>query len=323
MNVLLTSSGRRVALLRAFQQELKALAPGSRVFGADLSRWSAAFQAADAGVLTPPCDDPAYVATLLDLVRREDIRVVIPLIDTELLALARHRDEFLAAGCQLIVSDSAALETTRDKRLSAERFRALGFRAPSVFDANAFERPEQLPYPVFLKPAAGSSSIGAVRIDRPEELRFWLQRVKDPVVQSYERGQEYTIDVLADLEGRALCAVPRQRWETRAGEISKGRTVKDPRLMSAAKRLVESLGGCRGCVTLQCFDPGAGEEPVFFEANLRFGGGFPLSYAAGANYPRWILEMCAGKRVLPFEGWRDGLVMLRYDDAVYLDIGGA
>jgi hypothetical protein len=31
-------------------------------------------------------------------VRRHDIRVVVPLIDTELLVLAHHRDEFLAAG---------------------------------------------------------------------------------------------------------------------------------------------------------------------------------------------------------------------------------
>lgn len=321
MNVLLTSSGRRVALARAFRRELEVLHPRAKVWSADVSPWSAAFHASDGGVLMPACDDPAYVPALLDLVRARDIRVLIPLIDPELLLLARRREEFLAAGCQIIVSDPESVETTRDKRQTARRFRELGFSAPYVFELEALERPEQLPYPVFLKPAAGSSSIDAVRIDGPGELRFWLRRVKDPVVQSFEHGQEYTIDVFADLEGRARCAVPRQRWETRAGEISKGRTVKDWKLIRAAKRLVESLGGCRGCLTLQCFDRGGGEEPVFFEANLRFGGGFPLSYTAGANYPRWILEMCNGKPVRTFDDWRDGIVMLRYDDAVYIDPG--
>jgi carbamoyl-phosphate synthase large subunit len=319
MNVLLTSAGRRVALLRAFRRELDELYPGAKVFATDLSRWSAAMRASDAGFLMPACDDARYVPALLDLVRAKEIRVLIPLIDPELLVLARRRAELLDAGCQVIVSDPECVEITRDKRWTANRLRELGFRTPQVFDADALEKPEQVAYPVFVKPAAGSGSIDAVRVDGPGELRFWLRRVKDPVVQTFERGQEYTIDVFSDLEGRARCAVPRQRWETRAGEISKGRTDKNVKLMTAAKRLVEALGGCRGCITVQCFDPGGSEEPIFFEANLRFGGGFPLSYAAGANFPRWILEMCAGIPVRTFDEWRDGVVMLRYDEAFYFE----
>jgi carbamoyl-phosphate synthase large subunit len=319
MNVLLTSSGRRVALVRAFRQELERLWPGARVYTTDLSRMSAAFHAAHAGILMPPCDDAGYVPALLDVVRRREIGVVVPLIDTELPVLAPHRADFLAAGCHLVISDPEAVETTRHKGMTARRFRELGFRTPHVFEADALEDPNGIAYPVFLKPAAGSGSIDAVRVDGAEELRFWLRRVKAPVVQSFERGQEYTIDVFADLEGRARCAVPRQRWEIRAGEISKGCTTKNWKLMDAAKRLVEQLGGCRGCITIQCFDPGGTDEPIFFEANLRFGGGFPLSYAAGANYPRWVLEMCAGNPIATFDDWRDGLVMLRYDDALYLE----
>lgn len=320
MNVLLTSSGRRVSLIRAFRRELEILHPRSRVIAADASPWSAGCRAADVAIELPPCDHPAYMAQVLDLVRREDVRVIVPLIDPELVVLAHHRAELLALGCHAIVSDEAAVEVTRHKGRSARRFAELGLRAPTVFGLEALERPDRLPYPVFVKPAAGSASTDAIRIDGQEELRFWMRRVKDPVVQSFERGREYTVDVFADLGGRVRCAVPRQRWETRAGEISKGCTAKDARIMAAARRLVEGLGGCRGCVTLQCFDPGPGEEPVFFEANLRFGGGYPLSYAAGANYPRWILEMCAGREVADFDGWRDGLVMLRYDDAFFLDL---
>jgi carbamoyl-phosphate synthase large subunit len=323
MNVLLTSAGRRVALVRAFRRELATLHPGGRVIGADASPWSAGSHAADAAVGLPPCDHPGYLRALLDLVRREAIRVLVPLIDPELGILARHREELLSLGCHAVVSDAAAIELTRHKGRSARRFAELGLRAPRVFDLEELEHPAALPYPVFVKPAAGSASADALRIDGPEEFRFWMPRVRDPVVQTFEQGREYTVDVFADLGGRVRCAVPRQRWETRAGEISKGCTDRNERIMAASRRLVEGLGGCRGCVTLQCFDPGPGEEPIFFEANLRFGGGFPLAYAAGANYPRWILEMCAGTPVPDFDGWRDGLVMLRYDDALFVAAGGA
>ncbi len=317
MNVLLTSAGRRVAVLRAFQRELGREGAGGRVIAADASERSAAYHAADDRVLVPRCDDPAYVPRLLEVVRERKVGLVVPLIDTELPILAPRRADFSAAGCYLAVSDPGPIEITRDKARTAEVFARLGFRTPRVFTPSELLHPATLPYPVFVKPAAGSSSIGAVRVEGPAELAFHLQRTRAPVVQTLERGEEFTVDVFADDAGRARCAVPRRRWETRGGEISKGCTLRDEGIVRESLALVEALGGCRGCVTLQCFrEPG--ERPVFFEANLRFGGGFPLSDAAGANYPAWTLRLARGEEVPPFDGWEDGLVMLRYDEAVFV-----
>lgn len=321
MNVLLTSVGRRVALLRAFRREVASSYPGGRVLATDASPLSAAYHDADRAFQVPPCTSPEYVPALLELVRRERVQVLVPLIDTELEVVAAHRDAFLREGCHAIVSDVSQVVLSRNKARSVQRFRELGFDAPRLFGPNEVAAAESLPYPLFLKPLTGSRSVGAVRIGDPEELRFHLARTDHPVVQSLEEGEEHTVDVFADLDGRVRCAVPRQRLETRAGEISKGRTVKDRVIMDAASRLVEALGGCRGCVTLQCFR-GPAARVVFFEANLRFGGGYPLSYAAGANYPAWILRLAAGEQVPDFDGWEDGLLMLRYDDAVFVRGGG-
>jgi carbamoyl-phosphate synthase large subunit len=53
------------------------------------------------------------------------------------------------------------------------------------------------------------------------------------------------------------------------------------------------------------------------EINPRFGGGFPLSYSAGANYPGWLIdEYILGKEVPFFDAWEDRLLMLRYDAKV-------
>jgi carbamoyl-phosphate synthase large subunit len=320
MNVLLTSIGRRVALARAFRRELASYAPRGRLLGVDASPLSAGYHDADAAFLVPRCTDREYVPFLLELVRRENVKVVVPLIDPELAVLARHREAFLREGCHAIVSDLEQVLVTRDKARSVEHFRRLGFDAPRVFTAEELGHPHELPYPLFLKPADGSASIGAQRIDRPAELRHALERSRAAVVQSCESGDgidEITLDVFCDLSHEVRCVVPRKRIETRAGEVSKGITVKDRRLMNAAARLVAALGGCRGCVTLQCFRRPDGRY-VFFEANLRFGGGFPLAYAAGANFPGWILRMVSGEPVAPFDAWEDRLLMLRYDDAVFV-----
>lgn len=317
MNVLLTSVGRRVSLGRAFRHELAAYAPGGRLLGADVSRLSAGFHDADEAFLVPGCTHPDYVPRLLEVVRGRSVDVIVPLIDTELPVLARHRAEFLREGCHVIVSDLEQVLVTRDKARSVERFRQLGFHTPRVFGPDELQDADALPYPLFLKPAHGSSSVGARRIDSAAELRFVLSRTESPVVQSFEEGEEFTIDVFCDLGGAVRCAVPRRRLEVRAGEVSKGVTVKDRELMKAASRLVAALGGCRGCVTLQCFRHRDGRI-VFFEANLRFGGGYPLAYRAGANFPGWILRMVSGEEIPPFDAWEDGLLMLRFDDAVFV-----
>jgi carbamoyl-phosphate synthase large subunit len=53
------------------------------------------------------------------------------------------------------------------------------------------------------------------------------------------------------------------------------------------------------------------------EINPRFGGGYPLSYAAGAKYPGWLIdEYLLNKEVPFFDGWESDLLMLRYDSQV-------
>ena len=91
-------------------------------------------------------------------------------------------------------------------------------------------------------------------------------------------GPEYTVDVYVDLKGIARCAVPRRRLEVRAGEVSKGLTVRDAAIIDASMAVAAALPGAVGCITLQCFKRPNGEV-TFIEINARFGGGYPLELA--------------------------------------------
>ena len=317
-SVLLTSGGRRVALVREFQSALRSLGVQGRVLAADLRRNAAAFHAADAGVLVPRVTSPEYVPRLLEVCAREGVRMVVPLIDTELHLLAPHREAFAAQGVTLVVSSPATTALALDKRSTRDFFVANGFDTPAVLDAAAILADPAARYPYFLKPADGSCSVGATRIDDAESLAFHARHTANAMVQEFVRGEEYTLDVLADLAGRVRCVVPRLRMETRAGEVSKGMTVKDPLVIDAGRRLVEALPGAVGCVTVQLFLT-AERAVKFIEINPRFGGGFPLAAAAGARYPEWLVAWALGREPeVAMDGWADGLVMLRYDDAVFV-----
>jgi carbamoyl-phosphate synthase large subunit len=55
------------------------------------------------------------------------------------------------------------------------------------------------------------------------------------------------------------------------------------------------------------------------EINPRFGGGFPLAWEAGARYSTWLIQDVIGRTPDVRTDWKDDLVMLRYDEAVFVD----
>jgi carbamoyl-phosphate synthase large subunit len=130
-------------------------------------------------------------------------------------------------------------------------------------------------------------------------------------------GWEHTVDVYAGLDGVPRVAVPRRRLKVRDGEVVKAVTVRHGEIIRRSMELVEALKECVGVVTLQCFLT-SDDRVRFIEINPRFGGGVPLAMRAGADFPRWLIEEHLGRRPdIDPEGWKDRLVMLRYDEAVF------
>lgn len=317
-NILLTSAGRRVSLLRLFKQTLAELQLRGQVVTSDLQPTAPARFVADAHEQVPRVDDPRYLDRLKEICLKHRIRLVVPLIDTELPRLALHRDAFRELGVTLLVSSPEVARIAHDKRCTNEFFRHARIPTPRLLDADAMLQDPEAAYPVLVKPTDGSASVGVTKICNRDELAYHVAHVQNAIVQEFVVGDEYTLDILADFAGRVRCVVPRLRIETRAGEVSKGMTVKHPAIIAAGRRVVEALPGAVGPITAQCFLTRAGET-AFIEINPRFGGGFPLSAAAGANFPRWIIEWVLGREPeIDFDGWQDGIVMLRYDDAIFV-----
>ena len=319
MNILLTSAGRRVSLLRAFQRALKSLDIEGQVAAVDLSSDAPALQVADIAATICRVTDPDYIDQLLALCIKHKISLVVPTIDTELALLARSREQFHQQGITLLISSVETNRITFDKRDTYTFFMEQGIPAPKQYTVDEALELLSEDYPLLVKPANGSSSVGVTVVQDKEELEFYGSRLNTPVVQEYLQGDEYTLDILVDFSAKVRSVVPRLRIETRAGEISKGVTVRDSELIEMGKRVVEALPGAQGCITLQCFRLPDGSIR-FIEINPRFGGGFPLSANAGANFPRWILQMLL--KMPEDKGmqtdWRDGHYMLRYDQEIFL-----
>lgn len=104
LGILVTSAGRRVGLLLCFRQAAEDLGLSVQLHACDLvPQLSAACAMADHRFEVPRCTDPGYVDALYDYCVAHGIRLLVPTIDTELMALSRAVDRFAAAGCRIHV----------------------------------------------------------------------------------------------------------------------------------------------------------------------------------------------------------------------------
>ena len=310
MNVLVTSAGRRVSLVQAFAKA--AGARGGRVLAGDVSGLAPALYRADGAFRLPPVKTEAYIPELLSLVQAHNLGLIVPTIDTELGVLAANTETFADAGCRALVSSPAFVALSGDKWLTQRAFAEHGIDVPqgwTVAELGGAALPERL----FVKPRDGSSSLDTYRAT-PETLTSILARVPNAIVQEELSGPEITIDALLDFDGRPLHYVPRIRIRTLAGESIQGVTITDDDLRGWLGQLlgVAATLGARGPITLQAFLTERG--PVLIEVNPRFGGGFPLAYAAGGHYPDWLLALLHGEKLEPSLGaYTVGLYMTRYN----------
>lgn len=317
-HIMLSASGRRVALLRILQDSLRELGITGSVLATDITATSPAYHVGDARCLVPGYRAPGCLEALLDVCKQHQIKLIVPTIDPDLPFYAEHRAAFEAIGTRIVISSPDTIDIGRDKDrthawLVEQDLPTVDQCAPEI----ALENPSDWAFPLFVKPRCGSASIGATVVRDADELRF-ATRGGDCVVQRLAPGVEYTVDVYVDRDGECRCAVPRRRLETRAGEVSKGMTVRCEPVIELARRVAQSLPGACGVLNIQVFHDEPTQQLNVIELNARFGGGHPLAHAAGATMARWVIQDAMGLPNDAHDDWQDGLVMLRYDEAVFV-----
>lgn len=311
--VLISSAGRRAALVRAFREA----GPHLRVHACDLSPGlSSACATADTAHEVPHCADPAFIDRIEDIVRAHGIRLIVPTIDTELPAYAAASARLAEAGAHVHVSPLDVIAVARDKMRTMAVLADAGAPVPETLDEGALRAdPARLGWPVFGKPVGGSASRGlgtyaameALPATFPEPMMF----------QPQLSGPEYTVNIFIDRQGALRCVVPHRRLQVRAGEVEKGRTTRREDLRRLAEVVHRALPGARGVLCFQVIDDDV-HGPRIIEINARFGGGYPLAHHAGARFADWLVEEVEGRPSSANDDWRDGVTMLRYDDAVFL-----
>lgn len=316
INVLITSAGRRVSLIKAFKKALEKRE--GKLYAGDMDELAPGLYFADEKIKLLKVVDKDYVPQLLKIVETERINLIVPTIDTELMVLSKNARLFEEKNCRALISEEKVIQVSNDKWETVSFFDNYGIKTPrSWIPANLNEK--ELPDVLFVKPRFGSASKNTYKVKK-EDLSKIIYLVPEPIIQEFLDFPEITIDCLLDFEGHIIHYVPRIRLKTIGGESVESITIPDEDIRGWIVKVLEilsSIGG-RGPITIQAFLTKNG--PILSEVNPRFGGGVPLTFAAGGDYPEWILQMLEGKKVSSKLGfYKRNLCMTRFYEELFIE----
>ena len=317
VNVLFTSVGRRVELIKAWKKAYVDLDIDGEIIGTDIDPLAPASDFVDSFYIVPQSKNEDFIPTIQEICIENNINLLFPLNDNDLLPLSSGKTKLEKNEIIVAVSQMKSIDTTVDKWSTYQFFKNVGIKTPKTWIPNDNNK---LDFPLLIKPRNGSAGKDVIKANDQRELEFYIPRIERPIIQEFINGPEITTDVICDFKGSIIGIVNRERLEVRWGEVAKGRTIYDKNIIKNCEKIISNLDVV-GPITVQCILKG--NEAYFIEINARYGGGAPLGFAAGVKSPHWYLSIASGIELnLPSIGsYKKNLFLSRYDNSLFMDEG--
>ncbi|MCI6995616.1 MAG: ATP-grasp domain-containing protein [Eubacterium sp.] len=307
-----------------------------RLIGADMNDDATMLEMVDAYYPVPRGDDPTYVDVLLDICKKENVDVLLPIMSVELEILAQNRERFKEIGTIVSVSEIKALEIANDKLKLLNYMKEQGMTCAAFKSVATLEELKEAAYEmgyptqkVCVKTTHGSGSRGfrildaaqskldrfmhekpnssSVSLEEMVEILSSAEYLPDMIVMEYLPGTEYTVDLLAD-KGTVLYNCARRSTNMDNSIMLDGIIDCNPEVLAICKGVVEKLG-LDGNIGFDVKTRADG-TPIIMECNPRITAGIPMFKAAGINLPYLCVKMLLGED-LPKVELKDGMKMKR------------
>ena len=126
--------------------------------------------------------EAGYIDELVTICKNDNIDLLIPTIDTDLLVLSQNVSKFEAIGTRVLISSPDKIAICRDKNNTGEFFESCGLKAPKTY--NDYRKYDDR-FPCFIKPKDGSSSINTFKVEDKSELEVYANQIDEYIVQHF------------------------------------------------------------------------------------------------------------------------------------------
>ena len=299
--LLMPSAGRKVALVRCLEKHFRVYASGFR----PQEGASACLHARGRFVEQPQFEDiKEHGEWLYETCKRIGIDAVICVRDDDAKHLHNCRGYIEAAGAKLIISPEETCQICQDKLAMYNRLKGVaGINVPTTVPLGHW----RLEYfggmsgnwrlPVFAKDRYGAGSRVAEVIHTLDEMgALSMRHSGELVIQPVMEQPEHTVDVFFDADGNIARTSIRQRVTTSEGQMDHGVIVPSDSELLDQVGFVAGAMKFIGPVNMQ-FMEDSRIGPVLTDINPRFGGGTPLTIAAGADFALGLKQLLAGEKI--------------------------
>ncbi|OGO20355.1 MAG: hypothetical protein A2144_08745 [Chloroflexi bacterium RBG_16_50_9] len=314
------------------------------IVGVDMNAQAVGAHFVDSFHIVPSGLAPAYPERILEVARKEKVKVIVPGSDEEVLALSQHREKFVKEGITVLCSDAEAVATSSDKGKMLAFLQERGVPVPGFYRptsvAELDKAVELLGYPeqeLVLKPARSRGGRGfrilSAKASGPDLVlkEPYLQRFPYPalrpllaekpelpplVVMQYLSGRDFNVDALT-WEGETLYSIPIERLVPEAGPVQVGRTVHDAHVDAMVVQIVSAFGFSYN-INVEVAYPDETDQgiPLVYEINPRISGPIAVHRAAGVNLLLFGILLGLGQDVPRHLAYRE-ITMQRCWQEVY------
>jgi carbamoyl-phosphate synthase large subunit len=305
MNIAVTAAGGGVGM-----NIIKSLEDSDyNIIGLDADHLAVGLYMSKTAYLIPYANTDNYIPKLLEICKNENVSLLFPGSDPELMPLSLNRHLFDKIGTKVVVSRPEVITLSDDIQLAFEYLMRSGVNVPITFLAEKFN-PNNESYPFILRQRVGGARaknkfLIRNNIEWEKALKKIESDISNYIITEYIEGDEYTcggIKLDGSWEGVII-----MRRILRGGETYKCFTIKNDDIEEEIRKILEVIkpfGACNVEVNLK------DGKPFVFEFNARCSGTTAARACSGFNEPKMIADYLL-KGIKPEYSFREQTI-LRY-----------
>ena len=285
VKILITSSSRKIPLIRAVKLAALKVNPKSVIIAGDSIDAVISKSYMDNFWLMPESLDK-NLKLLIDGCIDRKINIIIPTRDGELFFWSKNLKKFRDVGIQIIVSSFEAIKICLDKQLFFEF--GNNNNLPFITTSLSIDKLSSIRSLVVKERHGSSSKEIGINLDFMAAKRY-AKNLNEPIFQPYVVGEEFSADAWVDNDNLVKGIVLRKRMLVENGESVITETFQDKAIELLIEKVLFLLK-LKGPVMIQ----GIIDDQMMIhiiECNARFGGASTCSISAGLDSFYWsILE---------------------------------
>jgi carbamoyl-phosphate synthase large subunit len=280
--------------------------PKAHVIGSGNNLFAPGFASCDQAVLLPSITDPTYLSRVQELVRSHNVNAILSFTDPDVAALSTIRNELEAEGVTCFFPNQETALFGFDKLETYRWAQKNGVTVPRT--TTDPEEAGGFPFPLIRKPRFGSASVGVSTIHEQDNLLPVPGDSTEYIYQELISGTEVNVELCGDLDGRVMSVSAWRKLLSRNGETQLAITTRRKDLIDIALSLGEKARIVGPC-DIDIIDRDG--QLFLIEFNMRFGGGYPVSHLAGANFLELLVRTQRGETVPLHTDFLDEIFMMK------------